>query len=100
MKVIDLLNTIANGEEVPKKIIFEDITYEYEDGVDYKNGTGLDKTFLMEAICTCEEDLNKEIKIIEDNIQELDIDKYTGVEDLVEKINELIDEVNKLKELK
>ena len=29
MKLIDLLNKIANGEEVPKKIRFNDIEWEY-----------------------------------------------------------------------
>lgn len=41
--------------------------------------------------------IETKVEIIEDTIQKLDIDKYTGVEDLVDKINELIDEVNKLK---
>ena len=31
MKIIDLLNKIANGEEVPKKIKWEDIIYAYSE---------------------------------------------------------------------
>lgn len=34
MKIIDLLNKIANGEEVPKKIIINGCIYEYQ-GDDY-----------------------------------------------------------------
>lgn len=30
MKLIDLLNKIANGEEVPKKIKFQNVLYEYD----------------------------------------------------------------------
>ena len=30
MKIIDLLNKIANGEEVPKKIKYDDDIYEYD----------------------------------------------------------------------
>jgi len=37
MKIIDLLNKIANGEEVPKKIKYDDIIYEYD--YDEKNYT-------------------------------------------------------------
>lgn len=32
MKIIDLLNKIANGEEVPKKIKYEKHIYEYAEG--------------------------------------------------------------------
>ena len=31
MKIIDLLNKIANGEEVPKKINYDGKIYDYED---------------------------------------------------------------------
>lgn len=38
MKIIDLLNMIARGEEPPKKIIFKHAQYVYlEDEKDYKN---------------------------------------------------------------
>jgi len=37
IKVIDLLNKIANGEEVPKKIIFLGNTYRYDE---------IDKTYV------------------------------------------------------
>lgn len=38
MKVIDLINMIANGEEVPKRIIYEDEIYNFrKDLNDYQN---------------------------------------------------------------
>lgn len=37
MKVIDLLNKIANGEEVPKKIKYKGTSYEYKEGIDFEN---------------------------------------------------------------
>ena len=41
MKIIDILNKIANGEEVPKKIIFRGRKYEYSERImnlfNYKN---------------------------------------------------------------
>ena len=56
IKIIDLLNKIANGEELPKVIRFGKIIYEYEEGIDYVDGEGLDKKFLMDKICISQED--------------------------------------------
>ena len=116
MKVIDLLNKIANGEEVPKKIritILDDrITRKYNffyDEVDqeYKD----DELFPLGARLILERVLNEKVEIIKEDkeIEELpkyvDVDEKTGLacgwsfqeEKLKDKINELIDEVNKLK---
>ena len=114
MKVIDLLNKIANGEEVPKHIgvgIYhfyktkkmtaeEDYDYQTEDGeylVDYLSEYEYITKYLKKEIETIEED--KEIEKLN-----LDTDNLKGKETvratdyLIEgKINELIDEINKLK---
>ena len=64
MKVIDLLNKIANGEEPPKKIKRNEIIFTLEDDIDYVNEN---KRFLMgDIICTNKDDLNSEIEIIEE----------------------------------
>ena len=64
MKVIDLLNKIANGEEPPKKIKRKEIIFTLEDDIDYVNEN---KRFLMgDIICTNKDDLNSEIEIIEE----------------------------------
>lgn len=104
MKVIDLLNKIANGEEVPKAIRFGKIIYEYEEGIDYVNGKGLDKEFLIDKICISKEDLNDEVEIIEDKkIEKIDIGKMLQTKKwkrdkkTYQTINELIDEVKKIK---
>ena len=101
MKIIDLLNKIANGEEVPKKI---KNTWIYEWNYDctreeycymQKNGDRFDSDWLIESI------LNDEIEIIEEDkdIEELPLKGgYTNNQKgIVKKINELIKEVNKLK---
>ena len=73
MKVIDLLNKIANGEEVPKKIKYKDFIYEY-----YKKETVIDyrcydeKTGLHGYLSSCVDYetfniLNKEVEILEEN---------------------------------
>lgn len=61
MKIIDLLNKKANGEEMPKKIYFKTHYYFYDDG-DYhcENGTWLFHGNSMIYF------LNDEIEIIEE----------------------------------
>ena len=65
MKVIDLLNKIANGEEVPKKIKFENEVYVLDhEGLDFyalEEGYGL----LLEKINDTNL-LNVEVEIIEE----------------------------------
>ena len=61
MKVIDLLNKIANGEEVPKKIKYINKFFDY-DNADYFN---TDIGYLFER-CTLCVILNDEVEIIEE----------------------------------
>ena len=92
MKIIDLLNKIANGEYPDFK--YNDSIWRYNYHVfDYANDKGdwlLEDNFNFNNI-------NKEIEIIEDNkkIEKLnvdDIDYFT----MNNKINELIDVINEL----
>ena len=106
MKVIDLLNRIANGEEVPHFIIDEQ---EYYLGVDgfLKELYGDEVEWTLDA-----EWLNTEVEIIE---EAKEIEKFVNInitdttmlglvkslnvlhKDYTNKINELIDVVNELK---
>lgn len=110
MKIIDLLNKIANGEEVPKKIKlknFKEIYTLREDCTGYK-WYGEEKTnndFGETIHENLEYILKQDIEILEEpkkiekckNYEDfLEIDDY--IEHLKNKINELIDEINKLKE--
>lgn len=70
MKIIDLLNKIANKEDVPKKIKYNGCIYELHNRVrhfyNYKNNKGVyfeDEWFLTNI-------LNDEIEIIEDTPKE------------------------------
>ena len=118
MKIIDLLNKIANGEEVPKKIRIDHWCYKFEwvEHLDnyYDKSADLD---LTSALSMSKEELNYEVKIIEEEIEIIEEDKpiekitidlnyanhYSKAnvkangKYLAEKINEIIDEVNKLK---
>ena len=120
MKIIDLLNKIANGEEVPKKIKFMNIIYNWDivGYLHYEDEHCREKAFLegyRTDMC-----LNEEVEIIEDTpkedkkIEKLDIviqDERTGnayilneygtkcyltkhSKIIANKLNEIIDKIN------
>lgn len=101
MKIIDLLNKIAKGEDVPKQIYYKKQWWEYNPSNDYE-GTDYGGCFLNNVLIC---DLNDEVIIEEDKKIEK-LDKETSIWEeqardldyiLENKISELIDEVNKLK---
>ena len=125
IKIIDLLNKIANGEEVPKKIRITDvddrITRHYiffydEDDQEYKDN----ELFPLGARLILDRVLNKKVEVLdllkepkkiekwgEGALEEMekctdytleDLQKYIRI--LAETQNELIDEINNLKENK
>lgn len=109
IKIIDLFNKIANNEEVPKKIKYFAEIYEYSEEMKfyYQNGFSMYRDFFTEGNC-----LNDEIEIIEEG-KEIEIEKigkiYDGftdsyydtcLEKTIKKVDELVDEINKLKRKK
>lgn len=101
MKIIELLNKIANGEEVPKKIKIKDEIWVYDDDIDYK--TSDDSGYLFEVYTRLnKDDLNEEVEIIEEDKK---IEKIPMVNEFESnivshnqtriKINEIIDKLNK-----
>ena len=107
IKIIELLNRIANGEEVPKKI-----EYKYFEGDSFEN---LIENLNYFHYKDFSKTLNDEVEIIEEDktIEELQFDseeKYittiTGTTNkmrnidvtLATKINELVKEIKKMKE--
>ena len=103
IKIIELLNKIANGEEFPKKVKFEDKIYTYyNEMADYKN----EGYFLFDIISDgyVKDFLNDKVEIIEEqeeiniqDIEELDESFNNGFEDENRhKINELVKAVKKL----
>ena len=112
MKVIDLLNKIVNDEEVPKKIKYEGGIWEYDSSVqDYMNEYGNEYLFANMFGMKTERALNNTIEIIEEPKKIEKIEMCTGgimsfdsveniTTELKNKINELINEINNLKENK
>lgn len=97
IRIIDLLNKIANNEETPNKIRFNGEYYIYNTTYDdYKSpSTWLLKNNNDNLNCF----LNDEVEIIEEEkeLEKFDTNKFHDIDELVYKINELIDEINKLK---
>ncbi len=106
-KIIDILIKIANNEEVPKKIKYQDKIWEYKEyNSDYKNEDIYLFEYLFKRLNT-KYFINYGVEIIEEDKK---IEHCKGYEDfdcmdeiiehLREKIDTLIDEVNKMKEEK
>lgn len=88
IKVIDLLNKIANGEEVPEKIKFnEDIFEYYPSEKEYKSFVDEDRfcgqTLLFAVMYEhrINEILNCEVEIIEEQ-EEIDIQNIEEIKDI------------------
>ena len=64
IKIIDLLNKIAKGEEIPQEIRYKHKEYKWERNVDYKEKNG--RNFLLSDECINETFLNDEVEIIEE----------------------------------
>lgn len=82
MKVIDLLNKIANGEEVPNKIKYKDIIFDYKkEKGDYESEEG---QFFLDWVELNKYGLHDEVEIIEDKkiekIKILNCDNYVKKE--------------------
>ena len=107
MKIIDLLNKIAKGEELPNKIAYTPLDgcryiLKYDElKEDYYDG----KECLMGSAYNIIHHLNDEIEIIEEEKDIEELPSYVTNADLLKevamnrnKINELVIEVRKLKE--
>lgn len=85
IKIIDLLNKIANGEEVPEKIKYEGDILKYEKEVqDYfgvsKTGNGSFFNYLFVNKKTAKF-INDTVEIIEEQ-EDIDIQKITDIKDV------------------
>lgn len=112
MKIIDLLVKISQGERMPKKIKYEGYVWEYDKVAKdyYRNDIDEEYIYLFQDLFKKETGLfiNNEVEIIEEDKKIIRLEFEEGnIEDKLflaryithnrAKINELIDEVNKLK---
>lgn len=121
IKIIDLLVKIANGEEVPEKIKYDGIVLIYEVEIqDY--WCYYDKYLFEYKFAECNDFLNEYVEIVKEpkKIEKLEPVRGSDLSDLTDKdmilrnnalvelcktlnninnkVNELIDEINNLKE--
>lgn len=108
IKIIDLLNKIANGEKLPEKIVYEDnVYYLGKNMVDLHtyqtegSATRRKLSLIIDNECL---DLNDEIEIIKEpkKIEKIDFGTLNTQKEknraMKDTINKLIDEINNLKE--
>lgn len=119
IRIIDLLNMISKGEEVPKKIRIDQWSHKFEWVEHLDNYYDIDADIdLMSVLSMNKEQLNYEVEIIEEDKKIEKIEKYEDLDGhyflnnrdkkiyigcdemdfMVDKFNELIDEINNLKE--
>ena len=81
IKIIDLLNKVANGEEVPKKVKFDDKIFEHDndDYVIKSEYPDVSDDYLFDNICANKEELNFEVEIIEEKVE-------TSIEERLSKV--------------
>lgn len=110
MKIIEILNKIANGEELPKKIKYDDKIYYMVGNNDYENYEYEEEPTLMYAIGNTH-NVNEEVEVIEEDkkIEKIIPTSLKGIDNLdekieiahidtisaIDKINEIIDVINK-----
>ena len=114
IKIIDLFNKIANNEKVPNHIISNNVVFHYDDNVqDYENDFEYLFRDSFSNFGRSEDFLNIEVEEVEIIEEEKEIEKigkiYDGftdsyydtcLETTIKKVDELVDEVNKLKKEK
>lgn len=110
IKIIDLFNKIANNEKVPNHIISNNVVFHYDDDVqDYENDFEYLFRDSFSNFGRSDEFLNIEVEEVEIIEEEKEIEKITLQFSetqkeknrlFKDKINELVDEINKLKKEK
>jgi len=100
IKIIELLNKIANGEEIPKKIKHWQEEYTLVNKMGFVSCTSKSGYCLDLVQC-----LNDEVEILEDNTEEIEELTYfcignaksTDQTKMIDKINELVKAINEIR---
>ena len=89
IKIIELLNKIANGEELPKSIKYYGFIWQLHNGNYVENGQRMLEDYLANGIV---ESLNDYVEILEDNTEDIEElpDYNYSIKENRDKINEII----------
>ena len=105
IKIIDLVNRIESGEEIPEKIKYNQLEFKYDksSGKYIRKNSSIITWFCIERFTN--DFFNKTVEILEDNTEE--IEELKPVEDgatyryewseIPKKINELVKAVNSIR---
>ena len=101
MKIIELLNRIANGIDIPLQIKYDNDIWKYDEVA--RDYLLIDKS--GEEYLICEElnlmyALNEEVEVVEEEQEDKKIEKIDEIltimcDDLKDKIKEIVDKINK-----
>lgn len=102
IKIIELLNKIANGEELPKSIKYYGFIWQLHNGNYVENGQRMLEDYLANGIV---ESLNDYVEILEDNTEEIEefgcefINNLVTVNDveMAQKINKLVKAIKEIR---
>lgn len=77
IKIIDLLNKIANGEEVPKKILYKEKIFEFDELEKCFITSNFDNSVINDLTIYLDDGLNQNslndvVEILEDNTEEIE----------------------------
>lgn len=109
IRIIELLNKIANKEEIPRHIKYEYYQYDWSDNAnDYicEDADGKRLSMFDDGyICILCNSLNDEVEILEDNTEEIEELEYfnigkaksTDQTKMIDKINELVKAIKEIR---
>lgn len=111
IKIIELLNLIANKEEIPRHIKYEYYQYDWSDNANNyicEDADGERLSMFDDGyICILCNSLNDEVEILEDNTEDIEELKYDVVDEngrgwykldtIADKVTELIKAVNQIR---
>lgn len=104
MKIIDLLNKIANNEEIPQTFIYKNLIFELDETGRYIDNEG---DYFSDSIRYDLQNLNEKVIIIDEDkkIEKIDFDllqsfeddddKYISIQAICKKIDEIIGVINR-----
>ena len=92
IKIIDLINRVESGKEIPKKIKYNQLEFKYDKGSGkyIRKNSSIITWFCIERFTN--DFLNKTVEILEDDTEEIEElpDYNYSIKDNREKINEII----------
>lgn len=99
IKIIELVNRIESGEEIPKKIKYNQLEFKYDksSGKYIRKNSSIITWFCIERFTN--DFLNKTVEILEDNTEEIEElpDYNYSIKENRDKINELVKAINSIR---